>query len=371
MLCRALPALDAGGVERGTLEIAEALVGRGNRSIVISAGGRLVTDLINEGSEHVYVPIGKKSPLTFRHVPWLRKFLRENRVSILHARSRLPAWICYMAWRGMDPFNRPRFVTSVHGPYSVNRYSKIMVSGEKVIAVSNYIKTYISENYPDIEAANIVTIPRGINTREFEYGHRPAHDWLTRWYDEFPQTKDRFIITLPARLTRWKGHAEFFRIFTLLKEDNYVHGLVVGGADPGKEAYLSELKEKVQQLGLQQKISFTGHRRDIREIMSVSDIVLSLSTEPEAFGRTTLEALSLGIPVIAYDHGGISEIMRAIFPAGLVSIGDTGAASKLIMSFRRHKPEVSKNNPFTLKRMQSDTLDLYESLVHDRPLITN
>src|SRR5690242_2595123 len=115
-----LPALNTGGVERGTLEVAAELVKRGHRSIVVSAGGELLEELVHNGSEHIALSVGNKSLLTLRHIPLLRRILGESGATIVHARSRLPAWISYLAWKGMDPASRPRFVTSVHGPYSVN-----------------------------------------------------------------------------------------------------------------------------------------------------------------------------------------------------------------------------------------------------------
>ena len=124
-----LPELDSGGVERGTLEVAEALVGAGHRSLVMSAGGRMVPALEAGGSEHLAWNIGHKSPFTARFVPRLRRLLRECSVDIVHARSRVPAWVAYLAWRGMPPGRRPRFVTTAHGVYSVNAFSEIMVRG--------------------------------------------------------------------------------------------------------------------------------------------------------------------------------------------------------------------------------------------------
>ena len=133
---QAVPALQGGGVERSTLEVAAALVRNGHRSLVISAGGRLVPELLDAGSEHVCWPIGRKSPLTLRLVPRLRRLLHREGVDILHARSRLPAWVAWLAWRGMDPARRPRFITTVHGLNSVNAYSAVMLKGEQVVAVS-------------------------------------------------------------------------------------------------------------------------------------------------------------------------------------------------------------------------------------------
>ena len=146
-IVQVLPALESGGVERGTLEIGRAIVQAGWRSVVVSGGGRLVGQLEAEGSEHVNWDLGRKSIVTLRHIRPFRQFLQELRPDVLHVRSRMPAWMAWMAWRGLPRHKRPRFMTTVHGPYSVNAYSKIMTRGERVIAVSNMIRRYILDNY--------------------------------------------------------------------------------------------------------------------------------------------------------------------------------------------------------------------------------
>ena len=128
-----LPSLEGGGVERGTLEVAAELVRRGHRSLVISSGGRLVAALEQEGSRHFSWPLGRKSLITLGYILPLRRFMAEQRVDIVHVRSRMPAWVVWLAWRGMDPASRPRLVTTVHGLYSVSRYSAVMTWGERVI----------------------------------------------------------------------------------------------------------------------------------------------------------------------------------------------------------------------------------------------
>ena len=143
-----LPALESGGVERGTVEIAAALVRAGHRALVMSAGGRLVPELEALGAEHIPLPVGRKSLLTFRHVSRVRRLLRERGVDVLHLRSRLPAWVGWLAWRGLPAVERPRLVTTVHGFYTVGRYSSVMTRGERVIAVSESVRDYILENYP-------------------------------------------------------------------------------------------------------------------------------------------------------------------------------------------------------------------------------
>lgn len=358
-----LPALEVGGVERGTLEVAQALVRRGHRSLVASAGGRLVNRLIAEGSEHIVLPLGTKSLFTLRHIPRLRQILAEENVSILHARSRMPAWIGYLARQSMPALHRPRFVTTVHGPYAVNFYSSIMVRGEHVIAISDYIRNYILDNYPGTDGARIHLIHRGVSPEQFPHGYRPPGAWLARWQEQHPQLTDKYVVTLPARITRWKGQEDFIGIIGATKKQGTpVHGLIVGAPHPRKRSFYKHLVASVKNGGLVDDITFLGHRDDLKEIMAVSDVVVSLAREPEAFGRTALEALCLGIPVIAYDHGGAAEVLRAIFPVGLVKpCGQTAVFAKL-EEFFNYTPLVPCYNPFTLDTMLQKTLSLYESL---------
>lgn len=353
-----LPALGAGGVERGTVEVAAELVRRGHHAVVISAGGGLLRDLEAAGAEHIALNVGAKTPLTLRHVPRLRRLF--NGADIVHARSRLPAWISLLALRGMPPASRPVFITSVHGPYTVNGYSRIMTRGDRVIAVSGFIRDYILANYPGTDPARITVIPRGVDPARFPHGYRPPTEWLADWRAGQPQLAGRFVLTLPARITRWKGQEDFLQVVQILHEKGLdVHGLIVGGAAPRRRRFLRELQESVAAAGLQERISFLGHRDDLREILSVSDVVFSLAREPEAFGRTTLEALSLGVPVIGYDHGGAGEVLGAIFPAGRVDPGDAAAAAARAAEFRQQRPIVPDRNPFTLQRMLDATLAVY------------
>ncbi len=361
-----LPALDVGGVERGTLEIAQALVKAGHRSIVISAGGRLVQQLRDEGSEHIDMAVGKKSLWTLKYVQELRALFRKEKVSVVHARSRLPAWISWLAWHGMNPVNRPRFITTVHGPYSVNPYSRIMVRGERIIAISEFIRDYILKNYSGIDPAVINVIPRGVAPEQFPHGYKPSATWLASWQEKYPHLAGKFLMTLPARITRWKGHEDFIEILQQAVQHGLsVHALVAGAPHGRRQTFYEELIRKAGLYGLANHITFLGHRDDLREIMAVSDVVFSLAQEPEAFGRTALEALSLGVPVIAYDHGGASEVLSALFPAGRVSPLNTRAAFQLLEQFIAARPVVPARNPFTLERMTSNTLALYERLCAD------
>lgn len=364
-----LPALDSGGVERGTLEIARALVVAGHESVVLSKGGRLVAQLQAEGSRHIARDLGRKSPTTFLHYRALRRLFEAERFDIVHARSRLPAWVAWLAWRGMPADARPHFVTTVHGMHSVSRYSAIMCAGERVIAVSDTVRDYLRSHYPPtrwphLADERITVIPRGIDPAEFPRDYQPSDEWLARFQTEFPQIGRRKVLTLPGRLTRLKGHHDFITLVArLVAEGIDVIGLVVGGEDPKRPGYAKEIRERVQAEGLGDRIVFTGHRSDVREIYSVSDCVLSLSSTPESFGRTVLEPLAMGRPVVGYAHGGVAEILAELFPHGAVGKGDVAAATvRAADVIAGRTPVVEHNSRFLLANMQAQTLKLYGSL---------
>ena len=362
-----LPALAGGGVERGTVEIARALVERGHRAIVVSGGGRLVAALESARAEHVTLDIGRKSLLTLRHVAPLARLLQDRGAHILHARSRLPAWIGVLARRSLGP-RAPHLVTSVHGPYSVNTYSAVMTKGERVIAISEFIRAYILSNYPRIDPGRIRVIPRGVSAVEFPPGYQPSIAWQERWHGTFPHLHGKVLITLPARITRWKGQEDFIELVGLLRARGAdVHGLLVGATEARRRGFMQELQDKVRHAGLGAHISFLGHRDDVREILAISAVVLSLARIPEAFGRTALESLSLGVPVVGYDHGGTGEILRPIFADGLVAPGAIAAAADRVSAILARRPNIPATHPFPLQRMLDETLAVYEELAGQRP----
>ncbi len=293
----------------------------------------------------------------------MRHWLAEQRIDILHARSRFPAWIAWLAWRGMNPATRPRWVTTVHGLYSVSRYSAVMTYGERVIAVSATIRDYLQRDYPELPAERIQVIPRGVDPAEFPYGYQPPSAWLAEWHRHYPQLRNVPVLTLPGRLSRLKGHEEFIELMARLRAQGWpVYGLIVGGVEPRRQRYADQLRRRVQEKGLSEVVLFTGHRADMREIYAASTLVLSLSMKPESFGRTVLEALSLGVPVIGYDHGGVGEILHRVYPAGLTPLGDLEQLTERVKALLTAAPPVPAEPVFPRQRMLDDTLALYAEL---------
>lgn len=360
-----LPALQSGGVEKGTLEIAQALVQAGHESWVMSAGGGMVAALEQQGSHHLEWDLGRKSLFTLLQVRKLRRWLLENRFDIVHVRSRMPAWIVYLAWKNMPVTDRPRLVSSVHGLHSVSRYSEIMGCGERVIVVSVTAEQYIKQNYPRINPDKLRLVYRGVEPARYPYEYQASEQWRADWYQAFPQLKGQAVVTLPGRITRLKGHLGFLNIIKTLRDQGLeIKGLIVGGDDPKRMGYRQEIDQQIDKLGLQEHVIFAGHRNDMREIYSASNVVLSLSTKPESFGRTVLEALSMGVPVVGYDHGGVGEILQALYPQGAVPLMDEAKAAESIrQALNGCAASVKKNQQFLLANMQQQTLSVYEELV--------
>lgn len=361
-----IPEMESGGVERGTLELARHLGELGHASRVVSGGGKLVGPLEACGTRHLALPVGRKRLSSLRLIPQLRQLFREERPDIVHVRSRVPAWLAFLAWRGMDPATRPRLVSTVHGFNSVNRYSEIMTCGERVICVSESVRQHVLKHYPRADPAKLRVVQRGIDPAEYPHGYQPPAAWRESFAREFPATVGKRLITLPGRITRLKGHEDFARIFQELAADPRLHAVIAGGAHPRKAAYLGEIQARFDARGLADRVTFTGGRSDLREILAISTLVLSLTTQPESFGRTTLEALGLGVPVAGYDHGGVGEQLARLYPAGRIPPNDPAAALPVIRALLENPPPVPKEHPFTLRAMLDGTLAVYGELVAAR-----
>ena len=356
-----IPALHSGGAERSALEIARALVQAGHRSVVISAGGRLVEQLQAEGSEHITLDLGRKSLATLGRIGPLRRLLRELKPDIVHARSRLPAWVGWWALRGISP--RPHFITTVHGFNSPGRYSSILLRAERVIVVSQTLRDYVLSHYRWLEPGRVWVIPRGIDQDAFPYGHRPDDAWQKAFFAEFPALAGAPLLTMPARGTRLKGHHDAIELLADLKRRGIeARLLLLGVVEPGREAYVAELQELIRLRGVTSQVVLSPPRDDIRDIYALSALVLQLSNKPETFGRTVIEALSLCRPVLGYAHGGVGELLAELYPAGRVPLGDRERLVERAAELLRVAPPISPLQSYRLSDMQQSTLALYDEV---------
>lgn len=361
-----LPALEPGGAERSALEVAQALVAAGHRSIVISAGGRWVARLTNQGSEHFKLPIGKKSWAAIGSIWSLRRLLRKIRPDVVHVRSRLPAWIAHFALKGLDfPIH---LVSTVHGLYSVGTYSRVMTRAERVIAVSGVTRDYIVQNYPGVDTELIRVIPRGVDIERYQRGYKPDQGWMQTFYAEFPMLRGGILLTLPGRGTRLKGHAQAIELLAALRNRGIdARLLLVGVLEVGREHYRAELQELAATMGVRGAVALSRPRGDLREIYAISDLLLQLSIRPESFGRVVLEALAMGKPVLGHGIGGVGEQLRAYFPEGLVEYGEVDAfAERAIRILESGAVPDLARLPST-SELQRLTLSVYSELIEGRP----
>lgn len=359
-----LPELNSGGVERGTVDFARYLVEAGHESMVVSNGGRLVKLLTGEGSQHYEFPVHKKSIFNLLKVRKFLELIESIKPDIIHVRSRMPAWMVYLAVKKMGSAKKPTIISTFHGLYSVNKYSEIMGMGEKVIAISESVKNYIVANYPRINPAKIKVVHRGVDKNQFNRERALSSDWKKNLYSECSIPGDSKIILMPGRLSPWKGQLDFLEVIERVRKQGHdIYGLIVGEVGRKKEAYLAQLRDRAIELGVDRHISFIGHRADMFELYKVASVTLNLSTDPEPFGRTVIESLAVGTPVVAYDEGGPSEVLREMLPSNLAACGDIEQIAQKVIQNIKNAPEFVFPAKFTLEHQAQETLHLYHEAI--------
>lgn len=359
-----LPELNQGGVERGAVELSRELVNRGHQSTVISAGGNQAAQIEKDGGRHITLDVCSKNPFTVpRRIRALRHALcsMHPAPSILHARSRVPAWLCYFANKKL----KIPFVTTVHGFNSVSKYSAIMTKGDRVIYGSVAIRDYILKNYP-VDESRLRYVPRGIDMDYFD----PAKvdESFVQHIKQTYQLSGKKIVTIVGRISEWKGIDTFIcAMAEVQKKQPEMIGLVVGGVWHGKQDYFQSLEKLAVDLGA--NICFAGSQTQIREIYALSDLVVSsASTKAETFGRTTAEALAMNKPVVASAQGGSIDIILDGVNGLLFSPGNASdLAAKIHQAKTRNFTHMREHieKKFSLNRMTEDELAVYSELIPD------
>lgn len=328
VVLQVLPALATGGVERGTVEIAEAIMQYGGEALVASEGGRMVAAIEYAGGRHVALPLARKNPLTmWRNAGRLARLIRRFGVDIVHARSRAPAWSAWLACKHTGA----RFVTTYHGVYNEDapgkrRYNAVMARGERVIAISHYIAQHLVERH-QVDPARVRVIPRGVDPVRFD-PQAIGQERIMRLAREW-QLPDGFqTIMLPGRLTRWKGQEVLIAALAKLGLPNLCCVLV--GSDQGRHGYATSLVRQAEQLGVLDRLRFGGECTDMPAALKLADVVVNASTDPEGFGRTIIEAQAMGRLTIATDHGGAVETVEHGITGWRVPPGDADALAATI-----------------------------------------
>ncbi|WP_321499608.1 glycosyltransferase family 4 protein [Breoghania sp.] len=308
-ILQVVPELETGGVERTAVDIAQACKARGWRALVASAGGRLVDELEAAGGEHIAMPLATKNPFIMgANAGRLAEIIRREKVSIIHARSRAPAWSALYAARK----TRTPFVTTYHGAYGQKNalkafYNSVMARGDAVIANSHYTAGLIRTRHP--VAGEMTVIHRGTDIAAISDVPEARINALRESWGV--ESGKRIVLQL-ARLTAWKGQKvtidAFAGLALALREDCV---LILAGDAQGRNDYVAELEARIAGHGLGEQVRLVGHCADVPAAMNAADVVAVSSVEPEAFGRAAVEAQAAGRPVIVSDLGAVGETVQA------------------------------------------------------------
>ncbi|MCZ4281554.1 glycosyltransferase family 4 protein [Kiloniella laminariae] len=371
-ILQVVPAMDSGGVERGTLDMAKAIVEAGGKAIVASRGGQLVTRLNMAGVEHVELPVHSKNPWTmWRNTSRLLKVIRKHGVDLVHVRSRAPG---RPAQRAARKAGIP-FVTTVHAPYNIqNRfkryYNSVMTRGDIVISISEFVSDYIRNNY-EVDESKIRVVHRGMDTDSFS-PHTVSAERVIQLSTKWRLPDGVPLIMLPGRLTRWKGQAILLQALTHLQDLDLCCALV--GSDQGRTAYREELEKMIADLGLSERAFIMDNCDDMPSAYMLSDVVVSASTDPEGFGRVVSEGQAMGRPVVASNHGGAKEQLLPNETGFLFENGDAESCARAIrkaLSLNAREREILSRKGqervqqfFTKKLMCAKTLSIYSELIN-------
>lgn len=358
-----LPELNVGGVETGTVDFAKYLVNQGHRSVVVSSGGGLVADLEKDGSRHYQLPVAKKNIFTvIASIKKLKKIIEAENIDIVHARSRVPAWIAYFATRK----TRATLITTCHGYYSAHLFSRPMGWGKRVIAISEVIARHMVIDFkvpPEI----IRVIPRSVDLSKFQIARAVKSDQAPK------------VITMIGRITPLKGHPYFLKAMAqVVRRYPNVKIQIIGDAPVKKKAYKAELLLLTKRLGLSERVEFLGNRRDVPQLLAQSDCLVLSTITQEAFGRVILEAQAAGVPVVATRVGGVVEIIDDEKTGLLVMPKDTEGMAKAVLRLLTDQPLAQRlvdasqkriDERYTIRHMAEATIQVYAQALKQHSIL--
>lgn len=367
-----LPRLVTGGVERGTIEIAAALRAAGWTAVVASEGGPMVRELDRLDVPHVTLPLASKNPFVMRrNAGRLRQVIAAHGVDVVHARSRAPAWSALWAARAA----KVPFVTTFHGTYNLGPlnlkrgYNAVMTKGDRVIAISEFIRRHMQDHY-GVDDGKVRVVHRGVDFDRFDPDKVSAERMIQlakRWHlpDGVP------VVMLPGRLTRWKGQLLLVEALRRLKDLPFRCVLV--GSDQGRTAYRAEVDAAIETAGLKDRVLVADDCRDMPAAYKLADVVVSASTDPEAFGRVSAEGLAMGRPVVAPAFGAAPEIVEHARTGWLFKPGDAASLAEMLRTALTLAPaaradlaaratEVARTR-FSKDAMCAKTLAVYREVV--------
>lgn len=370
-----LPNLNSGGVERGTVEMVKACTDVGFQALVVSNGGKMVSEIENCGGTHLTLPVHSKNPLKiFINAIRLARIIRQYEVDLVHARSRAPAWVAYFACRMTDC----HFITTIHGTHSgrffLKRwYNAVMLKGEKIIAVSEFVKTYALKHFcankheAEAIADKIQVIHRGADIEYFNPGSVNKCR-IAQMAEYFNIPNDSDVVLLPGRFTSWKGQEVLIKAIKFITERQGLFFVLLGDLQQHPK-YIKRLLDLADREGVSECIVLRNNVRDIPAAYMLASVVLSTSTKPEAFGRVAIEACAMGKPIIATNIGGSTETIVEEQTGFLVDPNNPKQlADKITAVLHMDKAQINRmrehaiihiREHFSLTKMCNETLKLY------------
>lgn len=379
-LLQVIPDLDIGGAEQTTLDVAAAVVAAGGRSIVASRGGRMTPALTRQGSAFVSMPVHTKNPLIAAlNARALARLIRKEKVSLVHVRSRAPAFSALAAARAAGV----PLVATYHGVYNARSglkrwYNSVMTRGAAVIANSEYTRRHVLAQHA-VDPDKVIAIPRGIDLVRFDPSAvDPARVAALRAAWGVADDDERTRILLAARLTRWKGQGLMIEAAARLKEQGREDFLILmAGIDQGRTGYRAELEAAIAAAGLEAQVKLVGHGADMPAAYLLADIAAAPSLDPEAFGRTAVEPQAMGRPVLAADHGATRETVDPGVTGWLAPPGDAQAWADAIAQAidvgPQHRARMGKEGQarvrarYSVKAMCDATLAVYAQVMKSHP----
>ena len=355
-----LPELNEGGVERGTLESSREYIKLGNTSIVISAGGKLVNEIENDGAKHIQLDVCSKNIFTFYfRMLKLRKILKKLKPDIIHVRSRVPAWLTYIANKTLV-FN---FVTTIHGLNSINKYSEIMTKGDRVIAVGEVVKEHVVNGY-NIDPNKVTIIQRGVDTNKFSplnVDNKFIQDFKKKY-----NLDDKYIVTSVGRITWLKDYETFIKSIALAKDHiPNITAVIAGGVREDKENYFQSLKDLAIRYNVEDRVHFVGSQSEIAEIYYLSDVLVNASLKMGNVARTIIEAFAMNTPVLATTYEGLNDLVENDKNGYIIKTQDEkDLAEKIILTHNKNFTNIRENlnQEYTLNTMINNTIKIYEEL---------
>lgn len=368
-----VPSLDCGGVERGTLDISKALSNSGGKSFILTQGGNLEKNIDGDKNTSILIgDVGTKNPIKiYNNISLINNIIKENDIDIIHARSRAPAWSAYYACRKSD---KP-FVTTFHGVYGLKSrfkkyYNSVMTKGDIVIAVSKFIQNHMIDNY-GIDQNKVRVVYRGVDLEYFKPSNK-SNELKDKYCEKYHVPKSTPIIVLPSRMTQWKGQEYLVEALDKIKDLNF-YCIMVGDLSKHPN-YVKRINQLILERKLQSKVQIFGSERNIVNLYNMADIIVSSSIEPEAFGRTIVEAQAMEKIVVATNIGGAVEtITDQVNGFHVIPRNSDDMAEKLRYALEilgsKKADDITKSarknvaDNFSLDKMQKDTLDIYSSLI--------